>query len=68
MELQTFNNAVLNCQVDCYKVGEAIWFKAKDIAAWLGYTNTRQAVLVNVDADDKYKLDELRVVYAIEYP
>ena len=68
MELQTFNNTVLNCKVDCQKAGEAIWFKAKDIATWLGYTNTRQAVLVNVDADDKYKLDELRVFYSVDYP
>jgi hypothetical protein len=35
------------------------WFRAKDIATVLGYANTTQAVLKNVDNDDRRKMKEL---------
>ena len=36
------------------------WFKGKEIATILGYANTKQAIIVNVDVDDKCKFDTLR--------
>jgi prophage antirepressor-like protein len=35
------------------------WFRAKDIATVLGYANTKQAILSNVDEEDKRKLKDL---------
>jgi prophage antirepressor-like protein len=36
-----------------------IWFRSKDVASVLGYTNTIQALIKNVDEDDKTKMEEL---------
>ena len=36
-----------------------IWFRGKDVASVLGYANTIQALIKNVDEDDKKKMDEL---------
>ncbi len=35
------------------------WFKGADIARILGYANTKQALLKNVDSDDRCNLAEL---------
>lgn len=37
------------------------WFNAKDIATILGYKNTRQAILKNVDEEDRNQLENLGV-------
>lgn len=39
----------------------APWFKAKDVATILGYENTREAVIDNVDDDDKERLSNLNI-------
>ena len=36
-----------------------IWFRGKDVASVLGYANTIQALIKNVDEDDKKKMGEL---------
>ncbi len=35
------------------------WFKAKEVASVLGYTNTMKAIIDHVDAEDKQRMDEL---------
>ena len=35
------------------------WFKAKEVAAVLGYTNTMKAIIDHVDAEDKQRMDAL---------
>ena len=55
-QIQTFQNSSFSVQCICAK-GEP-WFKGKDVATILGYQNTKQAIRVNVDDDDKKKLEE----------
>ena len=33
-----------------------IWFRGKDIAEILGYSNTKKAVLIHVDSEDKQQI------------
>ena len=35
------------------------WFRGRDVATLLGYTNTTQAIAKNVDVDDKRQLCEV---------
>ena len=43
-----------------YKLfSDVIYFKAKDIASVLGYTNTTKAILDHIDCDYKFKLGDL---------
>ena len=44
-----FNNKTIACIV----VNGSPWFKAREVATILGYTNTTQAIIKNVDNDDK---------------
>ena len=37
----------------CYVANDEPWLRAKTVATSLVYKNTRQALLVNVDADEK---------------
>ena len=59
MEIQKYNNIILNCDIECILVGSDVWFRGKDIAIALGYENTRAAILNNVEEEDKYKLEEI---------
>ena len=59
MEIHKFNN-VLNCSVDCVIVDKNVWFRGKDVATALGYENTRQAIIIHVEDEDKCKLEELK--------
>ena len=54
-----FKNIAMNVIIHTLKVGEAVWFKAKDIATALDYNNTTQAIRVNVDDEDKTTLEDL---------
>ena len=38
------------------------WFRGTDVAGALGYMNKQQALRVNVDADDKSNLEDLRLL------
>jgi len=59
MEIQKFNNIVLNCSIGCVVVDNIVWFRGKDVARAVGYENTTQAIQINVDNDDKRRLEEL---------
>ena len=56
-QIQTFQNA--SFKVQCVCVSGEPWFKGKDVAKILGYNNTTQALIKNVDDDDKKKMEEL---------
>ena len=60
MELQKTNykNNELNVEINCYvdKKNE-IWFRGKEIASILEYTNTRKAIRDHVHEDDKKLMD-----------
>ncbi|MFM7983009.1 MAG: Bro-N domain-containing protein, partial [Candidatus Fonsibacter sp.] len=43
-----------NCKtITCIVVNGNPWFKAKEVATILGYTNTTQAIITHIDNDDK---------------
>ena len=54
-----FKNIAMNVIINTIKVGEAVWFKAKDIATALDYVNTRKAIIDNVDEEDRLRFDQL---------
>ena len=56
-QIQTFQNSCF--KVQCVCVDSQSWFRGKDVATILGYNNTTQAIRVNVDDDDKKKMEEL---------
>ena len=56
-QIQTFQNS--SFKVQCVCVSGEPWFKGKDVAKILGYNNTTQALMKNVDDDDKKKMEEL---------
>ena len=58
MEIQKYTNTILNCNIKCVLSG-SVWFRGKDIAKALGYENTTQSILNNVENEDKRKLVEL---------
>ena len=55
--IQTFQNS--SFKVQCFCVDGNPWFRGKDVATVLGYVNTKQAIRVNVDDDDKHTLCDL---------
>ncbi len=60
MKLQRFENEILNVKVGCFINNKnEIYFRGKDVATALGYENTTQAIIINVDDDDKRKLEEI---------
>ena len=50
----------LNCIVDCVVVNGMYWFRGKDVATALGYADTKRALQLHVEGEDKCKLEELR--------
>lgn len=59
MEIQKFNNNILNCSIGCVFVDNNVWFRGKDVANALGYENTTQTIQIHVEEEDKCKLGEL---------
>jgi prophage antirepressor-like protein len=59
MEIQNFVNEEMGCNISCIKQENDIWFRGKDIATILGYTNTKKAIIDHVDIEDKMKLNDL---------
>ena len=45
--------------IACIVVNGNPWFKAKEVATILGYANTKQAIITNVDSDDKQTYDKI---------
>jgi len=56
-QIQTFQNS--SFKIECVCVDGNPWFRGRDVATILGYNNTTQALRVNVDEDDRKKMDEL---------
>lgn len=52
MEIEIFTNEEFG-EIRIVTINGEPWFVGKDIAAILGYKNTRQAISTNVDAEDK---------------
>lgn len=53
-------NTMLNCEIQyVVDIANDIWFKGKDIATALAYSDTDQAIRVNVDSDDKVKFGDI---------
>ena len=61
-QLAFFHYEASTFQIPYLLVDNQPWFKGKDIATTLGYADTQQAIRVNVDADFKCKMEELRPV------
>ena len=40
-------------EIECIIIEGEPWFKAKQVAEALGYTNTKRAVQTNIDDEDK---------------
>ena len=61
MTMMTINNSILECELK-YILDDKNepWFSGKCVGLALGYKNTKQAILVNVDTDDKEKLENLK--------
>ncbi len=55
--IQTFQNSSFKVQRVC--VDGNPWCRGKDVATVLGYVNTKQALIKNVDEDDKQILSNL---------
>ena len=49
----SFYNYLEDSPVRIYGTSEEPWFMGKDIATILGYKNTTQAILTNVDMEDR---------------
>ena len=50
-----FNNKTIACVVG----GGNPWFKAREVATVLGYATTKQAIIKNIDSDDKQTYEQL---------
>ena len=50
-----FNNNAITCII----VNDNPWFKAREVATILGYANTKQAIIKNVDNDNKQTYEQL---------
>ena len=46
-------------EISCMVVNNEPWFKAKDIATILGYVDTKRAIQMNVDSEDKLQYKKL---------
>ena len=59
-EIKLFNNDVLNVNIKTVLDDDNnIWFKGKDIATFLEYADTTQALRVNVDEEYKMNYESL---------
>ena len=52
---------IAGVEISCVIAKGEPWFKAKEIAEALGYSNSKQAVLLNVDEEDKTQYKNLDV-------
>ena len=55
VELKSNNKAIA-----CIVVNGNPWFKAKDVATILSYTNTKKAIVDHVDDEDKKRREEIK--------
>ena len=59
--LRVFENTQLNVKLNTLKKGDELYFKAKDVAKALGYSNTKKAIVDHVREEYKTPLSVLRV-------
>jgi anti-repressor protein len=56
-----------NTEITFVKINNDIYFRGKEVATVLGYSNTNQAIINNIDIDNKSSLKDLLIgVYQIE--
>ena len=62
-EIQCFSHTLHNrdISVSAVMINGEPWFRAKDIAIAVGYANPRQAILHNVDEQDRKQLKDFKV-------
>ena len=60
-KIALFENNISSLNIPYIIIDDAPYFKGKDIATVLGYADTKQAIRVNVDDDDKNNLEELNL-------
>ena len=60
MDIVQLTCSVLNCNVSYVLVAGVPWFRGKDIAIALGYSDSKRAIQLHVSDEDKTKLEELR--------
>ena len=54
---KTFKNEELGIELKSYiDKQQNVWFRGKDVAEILGYSNTKKAVLIHVDKEDKKQI------------
>ena len=66
--IKSFNNIFNGHHVTIIKSGDNIYFKAKDIAIALGYSKTKEAVIRNVDVEDKLPFSAISKSGLLEWP
>lgn len=63
-QINLFTNELLNVTIKTITDNnDVLWFRAKDIAVYLAYTDTKQAIRVNVDDDYKTKLCDIETAF-----
>ena len=63
-QINLFTNELLNVNIKIITDdNNVLWFKAKDISKYLGYSNTEQAIRVNVDEEYKIKLCDIELAF-----
>ena len=58
--IQRMECSELNCHIECVVINNTPWFRGKDIATALGYADTKKALQLHVEGEDKCKFEELR--------
>ena len=60
MKLQIIDNELLSCKIGTFINNDSeIYFRGKDVARFLGYSDTVSAIRDHIDDEDKNKLEEL---------
>ena len=58
MKIVNYKNEELKVEMNCYLDDEKnVWFRGKEIATILGYKDTKKAIQLHVDSDDKKLID-----------
>ena len=58
MKIVNYKNDELKVEINCYVDDEKeIWFRGKEISTILGYKDTKKAIQLHVDSDDKKLID-----------
>ena len=58
MKIVNYKNEELKVEMNCYLDDEKnVWFRGKEISTILGYKDTKKAIQLHVDSDDKKLID-----------